>query len=278
MAELVDAHDSKSCSFTECRFDSGLGYQALSSLNLGLFVFVPDTVFFPQLSYLWWMETLFKIALVTGLLLMACSCSFSEHSSENFTDTIQTRFRLFNSDRDIKPNRDTVICMLIRQKTDSSIKYSYYWTYDHGDLTNYNPTQVESYTFNIRNDSFQLVEWYTYWDKAHLRKSELFPPGLIFANKYEDKQNDSIRFYKYEKVNTGLDGEGTLLFSKEYGLMARLSYQWGGGNMITHWQNQLINPAYPKLFAKNRHKLYSEEVTAEIGRVVAEKDTNRIVW
>jgi len=175
---------------------------------------------------------------------------------------------------DLIINQDTSdrIVTLIRQKTDSTLNFTYYWKGITKDSSH-----LESFTFNIENDSFKQVRWYTSWDKGPNIYDEDSPPGFVLASTYQDKQNSSIRLYKYENINHGIDGGRARIFSREYGSIGRTTYSWKKGLLITHWPGQPVNPGYQTLFKDNLEKLYTDEWPDET-RLLPGKDKKLIVW
>jgi hypothetical protein len=113
---------------------------------------------------------------------------------------------------------------------------TYYWNY---------PDSNESfrYLINIKNDSFKLI----------------YPKDLTFIRVFEDKEDSSIRVYKYETMKDIGPVNLSLMLSKEYGQVGVASHPHQDALLVTHWNGKPLDKRYQELLRSNLKQIFTPE-------------------
>ncbi|MDJ1471904.1 hypothetical protein [Xanthocytophaga flava] len=203
------------------------------------------------------MHSYYKTSLLVTCLLIISSCKYvSDAFSENSTDTVRLVTKRILGDPAMSPKPvgpSIAKLLLIRQKTDSTLKLRYYWKYPDS-------TEMFFYSFNIRNDSFELVN-----DRS-----------LTLVHIFEDKEDSSVKLYKYESMDSIMHINIAVILSREYGQIGSVLFPHNAARVVTHWNGKPLNKRYYNLFMNNLKQILIEEWYTEWYRQNKHKRKRRL--
>jgi hypothetical protein len=181
------------------------------------------------------MQTLFKLLLVTGLVLTFLKASGASGApvSQVRTDTMVVEFEHL-TDFNFFTKKESTKMVLIRQQLDTLLTLTYFNSLADTGRGIY-------FIFNTSLGGFKLVEAFE-------------PMGLTHA--FVSTKKPGIKLFKYELVNPAIDGDGAYIFSPEYGLVAETTYSEGMGLVLSKRKGKKIPKRYTDFLLKNNRVLF----------------------
>ncbi len=154
------------------------------------------------------------ITILTLLFLASCETSTTTSIQQNFERTDTVVFTRYWSDGEKNGVGEYLVERM--QIGDSNLTFRYCQD---------NKT-FKTYAFDISNDQFKLI-------------SSNIDHGLSVVDTFNVKlNNETLKIFKFEKVNPPPDGAFGVLMNKKYGMIGFSAQDWGSKNILTQWNDR----------------------------------------